>query len=1080
MAGSPEAAIQQLIKEKRQAATQNAQLWRLVDKQRVLVLGLNKDLERALQDKERCRKRLREQLAQTSLVIDSASAAQSHAARVPSVSPTPSDSPDELPIQGHSLSEDHPKEAQREEDVYALHQGRSNGIVSPSGFTHTKKTLSQDLKLRSEVEGSGENKLEGDQISPGTTNESGAGLHASTQGSLSMRSPRQSREIEALSSHGSFTARRSLTTPRKNQPSPLIDSAPSMDDQDKVPTSARKPPPAPLNLAPPKKVDNALDSVDPGDDSGSEYEDVGEVDEIPAFERGRKKTREEDDREREALALKQQASISRAKKVNRSKSTVEEIKKSHSPASQDLSQSPVMRAFSPTFPGAAASGHLSPPASLAGVLSLPSNPNQRSSILERSIVSPFPLSPGLPLSPRPSDRPANAFPPRLPREGADIVMTSPPVSPRAGHPALSLSPRAPRHAIPLPPHTPLSLTSPSQPVEGQQPIIRTSPVSSDASDDLLTQGTLNQDEESELKLLDASEVFQVGSVYKGLISDSYPGLLLPPNAVPFILVRVTSSRLKPSRQSTLAVKGSEEESAFTLGVFSRADLRQLWQVEKPASSLSQLDHQLKQVSSFGAKLPDGGLFSGHAPAKVDTRRVALEKYFEAIFDTPMDEKAALVMSHYLSTQVIQSNNDTKIGEDGKMNRINAIFQDSNQRRTKAGYLTKRGKNFGGWKTRYFVLEEPVLRYYESAGGALLGSIKLQNAQIGRQTMHHPNPSPSRGSEEVDGNFRHALIIMEPKRKDSSSHLKHVLCAKSDEERDQWVASLIQYVEISSSGEKRIRPQLPRNESSSSKLSLLLPKKKSSKSDEFGNDTSEVDVNSLQAVSYEATLQAQAPQRVTPSPRDTETPSPEQDVHGSHIPKSISGPLNGVVIQNAMAWGNKPTDSPRSKDKERKRSIWGFREKGLPDPATSHSPDSAIGLVRPHSSVQHKDCFGIPLAEAIESYPPKGVDACLPAVVYRCLEYLATKGAADEEGIFRLSGSSVVIKGLRERFHYEGDVDICSDGRYYDIHAVASLLKQYLRELPTPILTRDLHFEFLAVLGEYSLLRVDIVDTVLTL
>jgi hypothetical protein len=33
--------------------------------------------------------------------------------------------------------------------------------------------------------------------------------------------------------------------------------------------------------------------------------------------------------------------------------------------------------------------------------------------------------------------------------------------------------------------------------------------------------------------------------------------------------------------------------------------------------------------------------------------------------------------------------------------------------TKEGFLTKRGKNFGGWKTRYFVLNENVLEYYES-------------------------------------------------------------------------------------------------------------------------------------------------------------------------------------------------------------------------------------------------------------------------------------------------------------------------------------------------------------------------------
>ena len=37
---------------------------------------------------------------------------------------------------------------------------------------------------------------------------------------------------------------------------------------------------------------------------------------------------------------------------------------------------------------------------------------------------------------------------------------------------------------------------------------------------------------------------------------------------------------------------------------------------------------------------------------------------------------------------------------------------------KEGYLTKRGKNFGGWKTRYFVLQGPSLEYYESVSNHL--------------------------------------------------------------------------------------------------------------------------------------------------------------------------------------------------------------------------------------------------------------------------------------------------------------------------------------------------------------------------
>lgn len=60
MAGSPEAVIQYLLKEKHSQSQQNAQLWRLVDKQRAMILGLNKDLERALKDKEKYRKKMKE------------------------------------------------------------------------------------------------------------------------------------------------------------------------------------------------------------------------------------------------------------------------------------------------------------------------------------------------------------------------------------------------------------------------------------------------------------------------------------------------------------------------------------------------------------------------------------------------------------------------------------------------------------------------------------------------------------------------------------------------------------------------------------------------------------------------------------------------------------------------------------------------------------------------------------------------------------------------------------------------------------------------------------------------------------
>ncbi|KAG8683638.1 hypothetical protein FRC08_014163 [Ceratobasidium sp. 394] len=104
-------------------------------------------------------------------------------------------------------------------------------------------------------------------------------------------------------------------------------------------------------------------------------------------------------------------------------------------------------------------------------------------------------------------------------------------------------------------------------------------------------------------------------------------------------------------------------------------------------------------------------------------------------------------------------------------------------------------------------------------------------------------------------------------------------------------------------------------------------------------------------------------------------------------------------------------------------------------------------------------FGIPLQESLAI----AQIANLPAIVFRCIEYLEAKKADQEEGIYRLSGSSAVIKNLKDRFNTEGDVNLVESEEYWDPHAVAGLLKSYLRELPSSILTRDLHLLFLAVI-----------------
>lgn len=552
-----------------------------------------------------------------------------------------------------------------------------------------------------------------------------------------------------------------------------------------------------------------------------------------------------------------------------------------------------------------------------------------------------------------------------------------------------------------------------------------------------------------------------GEIYQGLVTDEYPDLLLPPNALPSIYIKTASSRMKPSRQSYLAPKTADDNPVFTLAVYERSNKRQLWRVEKTFAALAQLDEEVKVVCRFRERMPDKILFNGHAPARIDARRAAIDAYFDRMLDSVTDDRTAMVICSFLSTDTIGSDANDYFGGSVDLRHDTTLSQKS----FREGYLTKRGKNFGGWKARYFVLDGPVFKYYDTQGGAQLGSIKLQNAQIGKQSTNNTQAF----QEDEDNQFRHAFLILEPKKKDSTSLVRHVLCAESDEERDIWVDTLLQFVDgrddpeeavakaFLSAKTNMIPPRSPRLQKS---MNDLRPP---SRGREVGDSKQE----QLRGLGYNDMVAGNAPViGLAPQhPRAGErSASPHDGNFGPAMAPSeqssphhptISGPTNLQVISNAGDWGMKP--SPTTQNKDKKRSIFS----GLRGRSSSDLGSSEKSYPAEHGHGQPvRAAFGAPLADAVEFARPAGVVTELPAVVYRCIEYLLAKNALAEEGIFRLSGSNTVVKGLKDRFNTEGDVNLLAEGIYHDIHAVASLLKLFLRELPSSILTRELHLEFL--------------------
>ncbi|KAI9007469.1 hypothetical protein CLU79DRAFT_778495 [Phycomyces nitens] len=590
------------------------------------------------------------------------------------------------------------------------------------------------------------------------------------------------------------------------------------------------------------------------------------------------------------------------------------------------------------------------------------------------------------------------------------------------------------------------------------------------------------------------------------------------------------------------------------------EYEELWRVEKLYSDFLGLDSKLKTqrnraIAGRIGKLPDKALFATNAPSKVDLRKHALEVYLQHIVSLPMEDITDLC--NFLSTNVIERE----------------TFRISGH---KEGFLTKRGKNFGGWKTRYFVLNGPMLDYFESKDGIHLGTIRLTNAQIGRQT---PGMAPV---DEFNA-YRHAFLIVEKKRPGSSHVNRHILCAVSDEDRDEWVDVLFQNIVIDEkeirkdekiANEKKKKAEKPRKLSKGeirtigatpiSNLKLEHPAdvekltnvpNMQTPNPSLSDSTVEpipITSNLTPSISSESTdssilstslpsvpptgwpgidAQHSHPHHHQPHPSYTVRTSfdqpPSRNLHPRPVLQRRSSMANLVNEEEDSVLGSIPTeqrtvspaigscreaeestenlldlpDNKKTKNKANRMTFWGkkmfssssgqqetvppsmrpststentSRGSALPNPSsgfrnflsrTSNESGDRPGRGKTSEDGSHKpskQVFRVPLEEAVrvsrvsEKYE-------LPAVVFRCIEYLDAKNAVLEEGLYRLSGSNMMMKSLKERFDQEGDVNLLASKEEYDVHAIAGLLKMWLRELPTSVLTREHRTDFLHVI-----------------
>ncbi|KAK4051703.1 hypothetical protein OIO90_004653 [Microbotryomycetes sp. JL221] len=185
----------------------------------------------------------------------------------------------------------------------------------------------------------------------------------------------------------------------------------------------------------------------------------------------------------------------------------------------------------------------------------------------------------------------------------------------------------------------------------------------------------------------------------------------------------------------------------------------------------------------------------------------------------------------------------------------------------------------------------------------------------------------------------------------------------------------------------------------------------------------------------------------------------------------SATMSGRLSPMAMSAQPMSTSSSSSSNETNNRTATSTRAKpsttttifGVKVPA-SNPPQLVFGLPLP-IAVSNTAMKSSHLYRPPSNDPVTGDDAgrWLPRIAWRCLQYLE-HDAMLEEGIYRVPGRANLVLKLRTLFDAGLDVDLREiHPGDLDPHAVASLFKSWLRELPESLLSNRLE----PVIDEYS-------------
>lgn len=189
---------------------------------------------------------------------------------------------------------------------------------------------------------------------------------------------------------------------------------------------------------------------------------------------------------------------------------------------------------------------------------------------------------------------------------------------------------------------------------------------------------------------------------------------------------------------------------------------------------------------------------------------------------------------------------------------------------------------------------------------------------------------------------------------------------------------------------------------------------------------------------------------------------QQNDRGERIPTTMAGGDIGMPYNTTVTAVESPalqTSNNNHAKQVEARQGFGFFSKKHNTNNNMPKSQSASTVMTPAVADASTTLFGSDLSERADFERRQ-----IPSVVTRCIEEVELRGM-DQEGIYRKTGGNSQVNMIKDGFDKNENFDISDPD--LDITAVTSVLKQYFRKLPVPLLTYDVYDRVLESTSKYS-------------